>query len=45
MRKAVIVFVLVVFLAATRNFGQEQDFSKVEMKVQKVAGTGVWQLA
>lgn len=39
MRKAVIVFVLVAFLGATRNFGQEQDFSKVEMKVQKVAGT------
>lgn len=39
MRKAVIVFVLVAFLGKTRNFGQEQDFSKVEMKVQKVAGT------
>jgi cyclase len=39
MRKALIAFVLIAFLGATRNFGQQQDFSKVEMKVQKVAGT------
>jgi len=39
MRKNIIVFVLVVFLGEARSFAQDQDFSKVEMKVQKVAGT------
>jgi len=39
MRKALIAFVVIAFLGAMRNFGQDQDFSKVEMKVQKVAGT------
>ena len=39
MRKAFIAFVVIAFLGAMRNFGQDQDFSKVEMKVQKVAGT------
>jgi cyclase len=39
MRKVSIAFVFIAILGATRSFGQGQDFSKVEMKVQKVAGT------
>jgi cyclase len=39
MQKNIIAFALVVFLGAARSFAQDQDFSKVEMKVQKVAGT------
>lgn len=39
MRKTVIAFLLVALLSAAKSYGQGQDFSKVEMKVQKVAGT------
>jgi glyoxylase-like metal-dependent hydrolase (beta-lactamase superfamily II) len=39
MRKAIIAFVCVAFLGVASSFAQDQDFSKVEMKVQKVAGT------
>jgi glyoxylase-like metal-dependent hydrolase (beta-lactamase superfamily II) len=39
MRKAIIAFVCVAFLGVASGFAQDQDFSKVEMKVQKVAGT------
>ncbi|HEY2393754.1 MAG TPA: MBL fold metallo-hydrolase [Candidatus Angelobacter sp.] len=39
MRKAIITFVCVAFLGVASSFAQDQDFSKVEMKVQKVAGT------
>ena len=38
MRKAIFTFVLVACVGAMQAFAQ-QDFSKVEMKVQKVAGT------
>ena len=38
MRKAAIAFVFVAFLGLAQGFAQD-DFSKVEMKVQKVAGT------
>src|SRR5690242_20945509 len=39
MRKAILVFLICGFLGASHAFAQGQDFSKVEMKVQKVAGT------
>src|ERR1051326_716496 len=39
MRRAFIAVTLFLFLAAVRSHAQGQDFSKVEMKVQKVAGT------
>ena len=39
MRKAIFTFALAAFLAPTQALAQGQDFSKVEMKVQKVAGT------
>src|SRR5580765_8274602 len=39
MRKAIFAFALVAFLAPAQSPAQGQDFSKVEMKVQKVAGT------
>lgn len=39
MRITAIAFILVAFLGAATSYGQDQDFSKVEMKVQKVAGT------
>lgn len=39
MRKIAIAFVLMAFFGLGKGFAQDQDFSKVEMKVQKVAGT------
>lgn len=39
MRKTAIAFLLVALLGAIKSYGQSQDFSKVEMKVQKIAGT------
>jgi len=39
MRKAILAFLLCGFLGDIHAFAQQQDFSKVEMKVQKVAGT------
>ena len=39
MRKVILAFLLFGFLGAIHAFAQGQDFSKVEMKVQKVAGT------
>src|ERR1051326_868876 len=39
MRRAVVAVVLLSFFAVTRSYAQGQDFSKVEMKVQKVAGS------
>ncbi|MGZ4860328.1 MAG: hypothetical protein ACXV8M_12280 [Candidatus Angelobacter sp.] len=39
MRKAVLAIVLFGLFGALPAFAQGQDFSKVEMKVQKVAGT------
>ncbi|MFI5104395.1 MAG: MBL fold metallo-hydrolase, partial [Terriglobales bacterium] len=39
MRKAIFAFALLAFIATAQAFAQGQDFSKVEMKVQKVAGT------
>jgi cyclase len=39
MRKTLFAVLFFSFFAATQIFAQGQDFSKVEMKVQKVAGT------
>src|SRR5438309_8327436 len=39
MRKIIFAIVLFGLLGAVHGFGQVQDFSKVEMKVQKVAGS------
>ena len=39
MRKFFVAVTLFLFFAAARSHAQGQDFSKVEMKVQKVAGT------
>ena len=39
MRKAILAFLLFGFLGVIPAFAQGQDYSKVEMKVQKVAGT------
>src|ERR1043165_2333613 len=39
MRKAFVAVTLFLFVAAARSQAQGQDFSKVEMKVQKVAGS------
>ena len=39
MRKAILAFLLFGLLGAIHAFAQGQDFSKTEMKVQKVAGT------
>jgi cyclase len=39
MRKSIFAIVLFGLLGAMHAFGQGQDFSKVEMKVQKVAGS------
>src|SRR5579859_325126 len=39
MRKAFVAVILFSFFAAARSHAQGQDFSKVEMKVQKVAGS------
>jgi cyclase len=39
MRKAHSVFLPVVFFASIAAFAQQQDFSKVQIKVQKVSGT------
>ena len=39
MRKAFVAVTLFLFFAAARSQAQGQDFSKVEMKVQKVAGS------
>src|SRR5260221_7259818 len=39
MRKAILAFLLFGFLRAIPTFAQGQDFSKVEVKVQKVSGT------
>jgi glyoxylase-like metal-dependent hydrolase (beta-lactamase superfamily II) len=39
MRKTLIAVILFVFFAVARSHIQGQDFSKVEMKVQKVAGS------
>src|SRR5438309_4134944 len=39
MRKAILAFLLFGFLGAIYSFAQGQDYSKVEIKVQKVAGT------
>jgi glyoxylase-like metal-dependent hydrolase (beta-lactamase superfamily II) len=39
MRKVIFAIICVAFLGRMQVFGQGQDFSKVEMKVEKVAGT------
>jgi cyclase len=39
MRKAIVASILFGFFAVTIDHAQNQDFSKVEMKVEKVAGT------
>jgi cyclase len=39
MRKAILVVICIAFFLPVRLLSQGQDFSKVEMKVQKVAGT------
>src|SRR6266576_1165539 len=39
MRKVIFAIICIAFLGRTQVFGQGQDFSKVEMKVEKVAGT------
>ena len=39
MRKSIIAVVLFGLLGAVHSFAQGQDFSKVEMKVQKVSGS------
>src|ERR1051325_8933099 len=39
MRRAFVAVILFLFFAAVCSHAQGQDFSKIEMKVQKVAGT------
>ena len=39
MRRVIFAIICVVFLGGLQAFAQGQDFSKVEMKVEKVAGT------